>query len=115
MTPQTVAQQAPLSMGFSRQGFWSGLPFPLPEDFPESGMELRFYSLQADSLPSEPPRCSPDSLQFKGNVLSDSFCFRYTRLVLSSNSEIKYEFQSFVELNFLANQQLKNRVAYINQ
>ena len=61
VTPQTVAQQAPLSMGFSRQGFWSGVPFPLPEDFPDSGMELRFYTLQADSLPSEPPRCSPDS------------------------------------------------------
>ena len=53
--------------------------------------------------------------QFKGNVLSDSFCFRYTRLVLSSSSEIKYEFQSFASLNFLANHQLKNRVACINQ
>ena len=35
----TVAHQAPLSMGFSRQEYWSGLPFPPPEDIPNSGME----------------------------------------------------------------------------
>ena len=54
-------------------------------------------------------------LRFKGNVLSDSFCFRYPKLVLSSSSEIKYMFQSFASLNFLANHHLTNRVAYINQ
>ena len=36
MTPWTVARQAPLSMGFSRQEYWSGLPFPSPEDLPDS-------------------------------------------------------------------------------
>ena len=39
MTPQTVACQASLSMGFSRQEYWSGLPFPSPEDLPDSGIE----------------------------------------------------------------------------
>ena len=39
-TPGTVARQAPLSMGFSRQGYWSGLPFPPPGDLPMPGMEL---------------------------------------------------------------------------
>ena len=38
-TPQTVACQAPLSMGFSRQEYWSGLPFPTPKDLPEPGIE----------------------------------------------------------------------------
>ena len=38
-TPWTVARQAPLSMGFSRQEYWSGLPFPPPEDLPDPGIE----------------------------------------------------------------------------
>ena len=41
-TPQTVAHQAPLSMGFSRQEYWSGLPFPSPGDFPDPGTEPMF-------------------------------------------------------------------------
>ena len=49
----TVACQAPLSMGFSRQEYWSGLPCPSPEDLLDPGMEHRFPALQADSLPSE--------------------------------------------------------------
>ena len=38
-TPRTVASQAPLSMGFSRQEYWSGLPFPPPQDLPDPGIE----------------------------------------------------------------------------
>ena len=38
-TPQTVARQAPVSMGFSRQEYWSGLPFPLPGDLSDPGIE----------------------------------------------------------------------------
>ena len=49
MTPWTLASQAPLSMGFSRQEYWSGLPFPSPEDLPNSGIEPRSPALQADS------------------------------------------------------------------
>ena len=48
-TPCTVARQAPLSMGFSRQGYWSGLPFPTPGDLPDPGISLLHW--QADSLP----------------------------------------------------------------
>ena len=51
--PWTVAHQAPLSMGFSRQGRWSGLPFPSPGDLPNPGIEPGSPTLQADSLPSE--------------------------------------------------------------
>ena len=55
-TPWTVACQAPLSTGFSRQEYWSGLPFPSPGCLPNPGIEAMFPTLQADSLPSEPPR-----------------------------------------------------------
>ena len=46
---------APLSMGFPRQEYWSGLPFPSPGDFPDPGIEPGSPALQADALPSEPP------------------------------------------------------------
>ena len=49
-TSWTVACQAPLSMGFSRQDYWSGLPHPPPGDIPDSGIELTSLALQADSL-----------------------------------------------------------------
>ena len=50
-TPRTVAHQAHLSMGFARQEYWSGLPFPSPGDLPDPGMEIEFPAWQADSLP----------------------------------------------------------------
>ena len=53
-TPWTVAYQAPLSMGFSRQEHCSGLPFPSPEDLPNPGIEPRSPALRADALTSEP-------------------------------------------------------------
>ena len=55
VTPWTVAHQAPPSMEFSRQEYWSGLPFPSPGDLPNPGIELGSPALQADALPSEPP------------------------------------------------------------
>ena len=55
MTPWTVAHQAPPSTEFSRQEYWSGLPFPSPGDLPNSGTEPGSPALQADSLQSEPP------------------------------------------------------------
>ena len=53
--PGTVASQAPLFMGFSRQEYWSGLPCPPPGDLPNPEIEPRSTTFQADSLPSEPP------------------------------------------------------------
>ena len=50
-----VAYQAPPSMGFSRQEYWSGLPFPSPGDRPNPGMEPGSPALQADALSFEPP------------------------------------------------------------
>ena len=54
VTLWTVAHQAPLSMGFSRQEYWSGLPFPSAGDLPDPGIEPRSPTLQADALTSEP-------------------------------------------------------------
>ena len=51
---QTVAHQAPLSMEFSRQEYWSGLPFPSPEDFSNPGIKPGSPALQVNSLPSQP-------------------------------------------------------------
>ena len=54
-TPWTIAHQAPLSRGFSRQEYCSGLPFPPPGDLPNPRIKPRSPALQADPLPSEPP------------------------------------------------------------
>ena len=58
-TPWTVASQGPPSMGFSRQEYWSGLPFLSPGDLPNPGIEPGSPALQADALPSEPTREAP--------------------------------------------------------
>ena len=55
LTPWAVAHQAPLSMGFFRQEYWSGLPCPPPGALPSLGIKPRSLALQADFLPSEPP------------------------------------------------------------
>ena len=52
-TPWTVAYQAPPSMKFSRQEYWSGLPFPSPGDLPDPGTEPRSPALEADTLTSD--------------------------------------------------------------
>ena len=64
-TPWTMAYHAPLSMGFSRQEYWSGLPFPSPKDTPNPGIEPGSPALQADTLLSKPPE--------KSQFLYDSF------------------------------------------
>ena len=54
-TPWTVARQAPLSMGFLRQEYWRGLPYPSPGNLPNPGIKSMSPTLQAGSLPAEPP------------------------------------------------------------
>ena len=75
-----IACQAPLSMGFPRQEYWSGLPFPSPGDLPDSGFELAAPALQADSLPlsqQEVPN-SMDKLEQRAqeNFVLFSFLFK---------------------------------------
>ena len=60
-TPWTVACQAPLSMGFSRQEYWSGLPFLSPGDLPDPGIEPGSHALQADDL--HRPKDTIDKIQ----------------------------------------------------
>ena len=89
-TPWTVAGQAPLSMGSSRQEYWSGLPFPSPGDLPHPGIEPRPPALQAESVPSEPSGkqafqgCSSVS-QFSRSVVSSSL-HEVAKLLLVSSS-----------------------------
>ena len=69
-TPWTVIHQAPLSMGFPRQEYWSGLPFPSPGDLPHPGIKPGSPALLVESLPTEPPGkpCRMDMLS--NSVLS---------------------------------------------
>ena len=55
LRPRGLYYQAPPSMGFSRQEYWSGLPFPSPGDLPDPGIEPGSPALQANALTSEPP------------------------------------------------------------
>ena len=63
-TRWTVAHQASPSMGFSRQEFWSGLPFPSPGDLPDPGIKPGSPALEADALTSEPPGKITVNLRF---------------------------------------------------
>ena len=65
---EAPSYQAPLSVGFSTQQYWSGLPFPSPEDLPNPGIEPGSPALQADSLVSEPQGRSLGSFWGDGNV-----------------------------------------------
>ena len=65
VTPWTVAHQAPLSIGFFRQEYWSELLFPSPGDLPNPEIEPRSLALQADSLPPNSYIGIEYSLQFK--------------------------------------------------
>ena len=63
VTPWTAACQASPSMGFSQQGYWSGVLFPSSEDRPTPGTEPEFPALQAGALPSEPPGKPQDGVR----------------------------------------------------
>ena len=68
VTPRTVAHQAPLSIGFSRQEYWSGLPFPSPGDLPDPGIEPASPALAGGFFTTEPPW---KPLREMGRVLND--------------------------------------------
>ena len=67
VTPWTVAYWAPPSMGFSRQEYWSGLPFSSPGDLPDSGTESVSPALACEFFTAEPP-----GYQFSHSLVSDS-------------------------------------------
>ena len=67
--PWAVVSQAPLSMEFSRQEYWSGLPCPLPADLPNPGIKLRSPTLRVESFPSKPTG-SPRILEWEAHPFS---------------------------------------------
>ena len=89
--PLTVAQQAPLSMGFSRQEYWSGLPFPSPGDLSDPGIEPQSPTLQTDALTSEPPG-KPIEKSMDGSKKKDTYrnTFKLEAIKLSINWSIKW-------------------------
>ena len=76
-TPWTIAYQAPLTMGFSRQEYWRRLPFPSPGDLPNPGIEPGSPALQTDALPSEPPGNYYDTYQIADPAVG-CLCALYT-------------------------------------
>ena len=104
VTPWTVAYQPPLSMELSRQGYWSGLPFPSPGDLPHPGIEPRSPTLQADALPSE-PRGKPKlpsilwglrevrKLQMKSLKLAETGSWSWSKEAVSVTSKCKVQQQ----------------------
>ena len=101
-TPWTVAYQTPLSVEFSSQEYWSGLPFPSPGDLPDPGIEPRSPTLQADCSSSEahretakicsytPWRGSQSSLCCKGAHRHQSFDFGIIQSLLHSNPSLLF-------------------------
>ena len=85
-TPWAVAYQAPPSMGFSRQEYWRGLPFPSPGDLPNPGIEAWSPALEADALPPEPPG-KPGRLQI----------LQLTLLLVTTNITHEFNFSLKVE------------------
>ena len=71
-TPWTVTYYVPPSIGFSRQEYWSGLPFPSPGDLPNPGIEPGSPTLEADALTSEPPGFRVEEIAEASPVLSDN-------------------------------------------
>ena len=88
--PLTVAHQAPLSMEFPRQEYWSGLPFPSPEDLPNPGIEPMSPvspALQVGSLPTEPSG-TPTVNRASANIY-DQFCVNVLPSLLNVFSGVK--------------------------
>ena len=88
VTPWTVAGQAPLSKKFSRQEYRRGLPFPPPGDLPKPGIETVSPSLQADSLPSEPPGRRTSLILYNSLLLLPSLSL----LILTVNMMMVFSF-----------------------
>ena len=112
-TPWTVAHQASMSMGFSRQEYWSGLPFHSPGDLPNPGIEPKSPTLQADALPTEPPKAcfyyhniflkNRKLLDRHTSAFSGSFwrdCFTILRVSWEIFHEIWWEIMRHEFLNF---------------
>ena len=83
-----IAHQVPLSMEFSRQEYWSGLPFPSPRDLPNPGIEHESPALQADSLLAEPPVIMVKFLKTKVQTIEGLGFYAYSFYCLEVNSSL---------------------------
>ena len=88
MTPWTVARQAPLSMGFLRQKYWNGLPFPSPGDFPDPGMEPESPALAGGFFTTAPLGKPSDYIRIT-QIIQDSL--QIYNLVISAKSLLSFE------------------------
>ena len=91
MTLWTVAHQVPLSMGFSRQEYWNGLPCPSPEDFPNPEIEPRSPAWQERSLPSEPPGMPKNTGVGSSSLLQGIFLTQKSNQSLLHCRQILYQ------------------------
>ena len=95
MTPWTVSCQTSLSMGFSRQEYWSGLPFPSPGNLPDTGIKPRSPALQADPLPIE----LQSKLVVRLAVSNDDLLF-LDHLALINGVAWKWNWENSLQRNF---------------
>ena len=86
MTTWTVAYQAFPPLGFSRQEYWSRLPFPSSRDIPDPGIEPRSPALQADALPSEPPGKPKDMVHIYNYLAIKYIIQPFVMLILGNKS-----------------------------
>ena len=105
-TSWTLVYQTPQSMEFSRQVYWSGLPFPSPGDLPNPGIEPRSLTLQADALPSEPQsgntfQCSCLGNPRDGGALVGCRLWGRTLMQLSSSSSSIRMVQFLTRINLI--------------
>ena len=89
VTPRTLAHQAPLSMEFSRQVYWSGLPVPTPGDLPDPGIEARSAALQTDYLVSKPPG-NNGSINYK-KICMSTLSFLNSRIFTFHETFLKFK------------------------
>ena len=122
-TPWTVAYQAPPSVGFSRQEYWSGLPFPSPGDLPNPGIEPRSPALQADALPSKPPgtlkvkqfESKETNLQIQLScIYPESFCIESLGLSLFYHAEEKEAVSSYSPQHSMSHLPVSISIAFIS-
>ena len=102
-TPWTVAYQAPPSMGFSRQEYWSGLPFPSPGDLPHLGIESESPTLQTDTLPSEPRGKSHVTENSRQNILAEIKLEKVLKKSPAALAAVKSNQECFIALICLCN------------
>ena len=90
-TPWTGARQDLLSMGFSRQAYWSGLPFPSPGDLPDPRIKPGFPVFQADSLPSEPAGKFNHKENNMQSWLYENWAFAYQKIFRKWKEKVQSE------------------------